>query len=101
AVSLLAADSAGTSGETPPRPFGPWHWAQAKLTKSCAPWATSGLTLLAAGCVAVAAVTMVRAPFVARPRKTPPAKAPPTKTSAASTNTALADSGSQGRRTGG
>jgi hypothetical protein len=34
--------SAGTSGETPPRPWSPWHCEQAKPTKSCAPAATCG-----------------------------------------------------------
>ena len=34
--------SAGTYGETPPLPSRPWHWAQAKLTKSCPPAATVG-----------------------------------------------------------
>ena len=36
--------SAGTAGETPPRPCRPWHWAQANWTKSCAPAATCGDT---------------------------------------------------------
>lgn len=40
-VSVLPTEvSVGTSGETPPSPFGPWHWAQANRTKSWAPAAT-------------------------------------------------------------
>src|ERR1700693_3425652 len=35
-------ESAGTSGETPPRPRSPWHCAQANEEKSCAPAATGG-----------------------------------------------------------
>src|SRR3984893_11750058 len=35
-------ESAGTSGETPPRPRSPWHCAQANNVKSCAPAATWG-----------------------------------------------------------
>src|SRR5436189_4281729 len=31
---------AGTSGERPPRPRSPWHWAQANWTKMWAPEAT-------------------------------------------------------------
>jgi len=44
-VSVLpAVVSEGTSGETPPWPFRPWHWAQANWTNSCAPAATFGST---------------------------------------------------------
>src|SRR6266568_6081389 len=42
-VSWLATLlSAGTSGETPPRPRSPWHCAHANSEKSCAPAATCG-----------------------------------------------------------
>ena len=42
-VSCFATSvSAGTSGETPPRPWSPWHCEQAKPTKSWAPAATCG-----------------------------------------------------------
>src|SRR6266487_6136844 len=34
--------SAGTSPETPPRPWSPWQAEQANWTKSCAPAATCG-----------------------------------------------------------
>src|SRR6476620_6323546 len=45
AVSVRPAlVSAGTYGETPPRPCSPWHWAQPNWTKSCAPGATCGFT---------------------------------------------------------
>src|SRR5581483_8268032 len=36
---------AGTAGETPPTPFGPWHWEHANWTKSWAPSATRGATV--------------------------------------------------------
>jgi hypothetical protein len=79
--------SAGTSGETPPRPFSPWHWAQAKVAKSWAPAATCGSTVAAAAAVTVAARGVVD--LVARPTTQPPtanAKARPsaTRTMAAS-----------------
>src|SRR5512133_195474 len=38
---------AGTSGEAPPRPRSPWHWAQANWVKSWAPAATLSLTAVA------------------------------------------------------
>ena len=36
--------SAGTSGETPPLPWKPWHSAHANREKSCAPAATCAET---------------------------------------------------------
>ena len=51
--------SAGTSGETPPRPWTPWHCAHANPTKSCAPAATCMPTgAEAAGCPDVVEVTV-------------------------------------------
>jgi len=45
-VSVLPTDvSAGTYGETPPCPCGPWHCEQANWTNVCAPAATAGLTV--------------------------------------------------------
>src|SRR5947209_205013 len=41
---LPTRESAGTNGEMPPRPCGPWHCAQANWTKSCATAAPAGLT---------------------------------------------------------
>jgi hypothetical protein len=46
--ALTARDRAGTSGETPPCPFSPWHWAQANWAKACSPAATFGVTLAVA-----------------------------------------------------
>ena len=49
AVRLFpTASSAGTSGETPPFPCSPWHWAHANWTNVCAPAATVGSTCAAA-----------------------------------------------------
>ena len=62
--------SAGTSGETPPRPFSPWHWAQAKVAKSWAPAATCGSTVAAAAVVVAAALGVDER--VARPTTQPP-----------------------------
>src|SRR6478609_2839313 len=42
--ALPSVFSAGTSGDTPPAPPMPWHWAHANWTKSCAPAATVLLT---------------------------------------------------------
>ena len=60
-VSVLpTVVSAGTYGETPPSPCGPWHCEHANWTKVCAPAATTGLTEApATGCVAPATDTVV------------------------------------------
>src|SRR5262249_15036965 len=88
----LAPVSAGTSGETPPLPSRPWHCAQAKLTKSCAPAATFGSTACVGGDVETAVVAAVEL-FVARPRKTPPSSAAAAHASTTSTISAAALSG--------
>src|SRR5579859_747543 len=92
-VSLLAFFRAGTNGETPPRPSRPWHCAQAKLTKSCAPEAIFGSTVWLAAVVLGVAAAVV--PLVARPRKMPPTSAPPAATSTISTTAPAQDSESR------
>jgi hypothetical protein len=81
AVSCEATPlSAGTSGETPPRPLSPWHWAQAKVAKSWAPAATCGSTAVGAAATVVAPGVDAR---VALPTTQPPtanAKARPSAT---------------------
>ena len=57
-IALPTTCNAGTDGETPPLPFGPWHWAQANWLNVCAPSATSALTLLLPDVVVVATVTV-------------------------------------------
>ena len=42
--ALPTVVSAGTSGETPPRPRSPWHWTHANWTNVCAPAAIVGST---------------------------------------------------------
>src|SRR5690349_24909101 len=54
--------SAGTSGETPPPPCGPWHCAQANWTKMCAPEATGALTAAAGAVDATLVVAAVLDP---------------------------------------
>ena len=49
---------AGTSGETPPLPCSPWHWAHANWTNVCAPAATTGSTVPEGAVVAVALPTV-------------------------------------------
>src|SRR6266568_7084270 len=41
-TALATFVSDGTTGETPPRPWSPWHCAHANWEKSCAPAATCG-----------------------------------------------------------
>ncbi len=82
--SFATPVSAGTSGETPPRPSSPWHWAQANWTKSCAPAATCGSTAATAVgeavAVGVAVFSLLPVPLAATPIRPPT----PTRAAAAS-----------------
>src|SRR6266702_1372871 len=65
--ALPTTFSAGTAGEIPPRPFGPWHCAHANWLKVCAPSATSALTLVVGGgCDATVTVMVFVLPHAAR-----------------------------------
>jgi hypothetical protein len=95
AVSFDATPfSAGTSGETPPRPFSPWHWAQAKVAKSWAPAATWGSTVVAAAVVAATAEGGVDE-RVARPTTQPPTAKMKARPSATRTIAASATCGAR------
>jgi hypothetical protein len=60
-VSVLPTGfSSGTSGETPPSPFRPWHWAQANWTKTWAPAATVGSTVVEPAAAATGPTVLVR-----------------------------------------
>ena len=93
AVSDPAPVSAGTSGETPPRPCIPWHWTQPNWTNRCAPDAIVGST--------VSTATLVVSPFLAclesRPRKKPKNPAANTRPSTSRITTPVTTSSGRSR----